>query len=339
MTGVTGAGPWPGTEPLAAQSTVLGDLTDVPDDVQGLPFTVLLVDRGPWADPLGRSVGLLVDLPAELGPHGWKLADHPGSDVTRARSFTGEDLDALAVAAYGYTGPLVVPVLGPVSLAARTDLAHGDRVLSDPAALRDAADSLAAGLAEHLAALVRAVPGVQPRVLLHEPLLGQAMAGVVPTFSGRGQLRAIGGQLAAERIGTVVAAARAAGAVGVTVHVGPGWGVLGVARAAGADAVGLELAGLGEPAWESLAEAIEGGTALWAQLPAATVAREGGADPKGHAETLVGPWLRVGLPVGALAGTVLVAGRPERAWTPDDARTTLGDAVLAARVVADRALA
>ncbi len=339
MTGITGAGPWPGTDPLAAQSTVLGDLTDVPDDVQGLPFAVLLVDRGPWADPLGRSIALLVDLPAELGPHGWKLADHPGADVTRARSFAGQDLDALAVAAHGYTGPLVVPVLGPISLAARTDLAHGDRVLSDPAALHDAADSLAAGLAEHLATLVRVLPGAQPRVLLHEPLLGQAMAGAVPTFSGRGQLRAIKGQLAAERIGAVVTAARAAGAVGVTVHVGPGWGVLGAARAAGADAVGLELAGLDEPAWEALAGAVEGGTALWAQLPAATPAQGGGADPKGHAESLVGPWLRVGLPVAALAGTVLVAGRPDRAWTPDAARSALGDAVLAARVVVDRALA
>ncbi len=337
MTGVTGAGPWPGTDPLAAQRAVLDALTQVAEGVEGLPFTVLLVDRGPWGEPVGRSAALLVDLPTELGPHGWKLADHAGADLARARSFAREDLDALAVAAHGYAGPLVVPVLGPISLAARTDLAHGDRVLSDPWAVRDTADSLAAGLAEHLAALVRAVPGAQPQLLLHEPQLGQAMAGAVPTFSGRGQLRAIGGQLAAERIGTVVAAARAAGAAGVTVHVGAGWGVLGAAHAAGADAVGLELAGLDEPAWEGLAEAVEGGTALWAQLPPAMPSP--GAVPTDLAGALVGPWLRVGLPLHGLMRTVLVAGRPEGPWTPEAARAALGDLVRTARVVVDRALA
>ena len=339
MTAVTGAGPWPGTEPLQAQTTVMGDLTDVPAEVEGLPFAVLLVDRGPWGEALGRSVALLAELPVELGVHGWKLTDHAGVDLTRARSFVGEDLDALAVAAHGYTGPLVVPVLGPVSLAARVDLAHGDRVLSDPAAVRDAADSLAAGLAEHLTALVRAVPGAVPRVLVHEPLLAQAVAGVIPTFSGRGQLRAVAGPVAAERIGALVAAARAAGASGVTVHVGTGWGVLAAARAAGADAVGLDVGTLTEPAWEKVAVAVEGGAALWAQLPPAESSQCAGPDVTGHAETLVEPWRRVGLPVAALADVVLVAGRPDRAWTPDAARAALGDVVRAARVVVDRALA
>ncbi len=339
MTAVTGAGPWPGTDPLSAAVTVVGDLTDTPSDVDGLPFAPLLVDRGPWGEALGRSVGLLVDLPAELGTHGWKLADHAGSDLVRARSFAREDLDALAVAAHGYAGPLVVPVLGPISLAARVDLAHGDRVLADPAALRDAAESLAAGLADHLAALVRAVPGAVPRVLLHEPLLAQAVAGVIPTFSGRGQLRAIHGPVAAERVGVVVAAARDAGASGITVHVGPGWGVVGAAKASGADAVGLDVGGLPEPAWERVAAAVEGGLGIWAQLPPATSSQCAGQDPAGHAEVLVGPWRRVGLPVHALADAVLVAGRPERVWTPDAARAALGDAVRAARVVVDRALA
>jgi hypothetical protein len=339
VTAVTGAGPWPGSDPLAALTVVLGDLTDTPAGVDGLPFLPLLVDRGPWGEALGRSLGFLVDLRAELGVHGWKLTDHVGSDLVRARSFAGEDLDALAIAAHDYAGPLVVPVLGPISLAARVDLAHGDRILSDPAALRDAADSLAAGLAEHLAALTRAVPGAVLRVLLHEPLLTQAVAGAVPTFSGRGQLRAIAGQVAAERIGAVVAASRGAGTTGVAVHVGTGWGVLGAAKAAGADAVGLDVGGLPEPAWENVASAVEGGVGLWAQLPPATSSQRGGADPKGHAETLVGPWHRVGLPVAGLADVVLVAGRPDRAWTPDAARATLGDAVRAARVVVDRALA
>lgn len=312
MTAVTGAGPWPGTEPLQAQTTVVEDLTDTPAGVDGLPFAVVLVDRGPWGDQLGRSVGMLVDLPAELGVHGWRFADRAGADLTRAGAFAGQDLDALAVAAHGYAGPIVVPVLGPLSLAARVDLARGDRVLSDPAALRDVADSLAAGLRERLVALVRAVPGAQPRVLLHEPLLAEAVAGMLPTFSGRGQLRAVPGPVAAERIGAVVAAAQAAGAAGATVHIGSGWGVLGAAEA---------------------------GTALWAQLPPAAPARGAAPDAASRAEVLVGPWRRVGLPVARLADAVLVAGRPDRAWTLDAARAALGDVVRAARVVVDRALA
>jgi hypothetical protein len=312
----------------------MGDLTETPSDVDGLPFAPLLVDRGPWGDALGRSVALLVDLPAELGVHGWKLTDHAGSDLARSRSFAREDLDALAVAAHGYDGPLVVPVLGPISLAARVDLAHGDRILSDPAALRDAAESLAAGLEEHLAALTRAVPGARPRVLLHEPLLALAVAGVIPTFSGRGQLRAILGPVAAERIGVLVGAARGAS---VTLHVGTGWGVAAAAKAAGADSLGLEVGGLPELAWERVAQEVEAGVGFWAQLPASSSTATN--DPKGHAETLVAPWRRVGLPVKQLADAVLVAGRPERTWTPDSARSALGDVVRAARVVVDRALA
>ena len=339
MTAVTGAGQWPGTEPLQAQTVVVGDLTDIPSNVDGLPFQVLLVDRGPWGEALGRSAALLVDLPAELGPHGWRLTDHAGADLTRARSFIGEDLDALAVAAYGYAGPLVVPVLGPLSLAAQVDLARGDRMLSDPAALRDAADSLAAGLAEHLTALVRAVPAAVPRVLLHEPLLAQAVAGVIPTFSGRGQLRAIPGPVAAERVAAVVAAARAVGASGVTLHVGTGWGVVAAAKASGADAVGLEIGAVTEAGWERVAEAVEGGLGLWAQLPPAASSQCAGPDVAGHAETLVGPWRRVGLPVTSLADVVLVAGRPDGPWTPDRARAALNDVIRAARVVVDHALA
>jgi len=169
VTAVTGAGPWPGAEPLSAAVTVMGDLTETPSDVEGLPFTPVLVDRGPWSDALGRSVAMLVDLPAEIGVHGWKLTDHAGGDLLRARSFAGQDLDALAVAAHGYEGPLVVPVLGPISLAARVDLAHGDRILSDPAALRDAAESLAAGtpvLVTPVGGLPEAVRALCPQLVL-----------------------------------------------------------------------------------------------------------------------------------------------------------------------------
>ena len=81
MIGVSGPGAWPGEDVLEAQTTVLGDLVDVPPEVRGLPFLVHLPARGPSGTLVARTLGLLVDLPAELGPHGWRLADRPGGDL------------------------------------------------------------------------------------------------------------------------------------------------------------------------------------------------------------------------------------------------------------------
>ncbi|TGY84511.1 hypothetical protein, partial [Cellulomonas shaoxiangyii] len=226
MTAVTGSGTWPGTDALEAATTVVGDLTSTPSEVDGLPFAPLLPARGPWGDRAGAALALLEDLPAELGPHGWKLTDRPGGDLTRARAGAREDLDALAVAAHGYAGPLVLPVLGPHTLAAEVYLARGDRVLSDPGALRDVVASLAAGLAARLADVRRTVPGATVRVLLHEPMLAAVLAGVVPSFSGRDRLRRVPGPTAAEGLGAVADAARAAGAEALVVHGGTAWAAL-----------------------------------------------------------------------------------------------------------------
>ncbi len=332
MTGVSGTGAWPGEDVLEAQSVVVGDLTDTPPEVQGLPFAVRLGARGPGATLVGQGLGMLVDLPAELGPHGWKLADRPGADLARTRALLREDLDALAVACHGYTGPLVVPVAGPVTLAASTYLARGDRVLADAGALRDLADSSAAGLVEHLAALDRAVPGVTPTVLLHEQLLAQAVAGVLPSFSGYARLRAVPGPVAAERVGAVVSAAREAGAR-VVVHGGTAWTALPAIRASGADGFALEVATLDDRAWERVAETVEQGLALWAHVPPQRSSQCAGPDAVGQARALTEPWRAVGLPAAGLDDVVLLAGDgPSR---PDDARGALAGVVRAARVVAE----
>lgn len=332
MIGVSGTGAWPGQDVLEAQTVVVGDLVDTPAEVQGLPFTVHLPERGPGATLVGRALALLVDLPAELGPHGWKLADRPGGDLARARALAREDLDALAVAAHGYAGPLVVPVLGPVTLAASTYLARGDRVLADAAALRDLADSLAAGLVEHLAAVLRAVPGAQPVVLLHEPLLAQTIAGVLPSFSGYARLRAVPGPVAGERVGAVVAGARGTGAR-VAVHGGTAWTALPTIRAARPDAVALEVGALDERAWERVAETVEAGLQLWAHLPPQQSSQCAGPDAVGQARTLTVPWRSVGLPAAGFDDVVLLAGDPPSG--PDEARGALAGVVRAARVVAE----
>lgn len=336
MTGATGSGPWPGDDVLEAQTVVVGDLADTPTGVTGLPFTVRLPRRGPWGGPTGTAATLLVDLPTELGPHGWKLADRPGGDLARAQALRREDLDALAVAAHGLTGPLVVPVTGPLTLAARLYLARGDRVVSDRGALEELTWSLAAGIAEHLADVRRLVPGVEPVVLLHEPLLAQVVAGVLPSFSGYSALRAVPAPAATELLGVVVRGARP-GAGQVVVHGGATWTALRPAVAAGADGVALALPGLDERAWEHIAEAVEQGTALWAELPPLTSSQCAGPDLRAQADALTVPWRRVGLPAEGLARATLLPPAPDASATPDQARAALAAAVRAAELVAERA--
>jgi hypothetical protein len=353
VTGVAGLGPWPGTEPLEAQQTVLGDLTDLRDGLDGLPWLVRLPARGP-GDSLAAADGLalLVELPAELGPHGWRLADRPGRDAQRLAAARVERVDVLAVAAHGWTGPLVLPVCGPLTLAASVYLARGDRALADEGAVEEITESLVAGVAGHLAAVRRSVPGAAPTVLLHEPALAAVVAGVLPTFSGYARLRAVPGGAAAERLARVVEGLRAAGAERVVVHVGAGGDVLPVARAARPDAVGVEVAGLDERRWERVAEAVEQGTALWAQVPRPATSQCAGPDVRGVAESVLGGWGRVGLERARLRDVVLLAppvvpgagaagaGAPGARGVgggAGEARDVLASVVRAASLVAERA--
>jgi len=330
---VTGTGPWPGLDVLEAQTVVVGDLVDTPSEVAGLPFTVQLAERGPWGDRTGRAAALLAELPTELGPHGWKLADRPGRDLARAQAYGREDVDALAVAGHGYVGPLVVPVLGPMTLAASLYLSRGDRVVSDAGAVRELAASLAAGLAEHLAAIRRSVPGAEPTVLLHEPLLAQVMAGVLPSFSGYSALRSVPGPVAAERIRDVATGAGAP----VVVHGGTAWTSLGAIRAADVDGFALAVDALDERSWEKVAEVVEGGLAFWPELPPQASSQCAGPDVTGQADTLTRPWRSVGLAMAGLRDVVLLAGDITGKGSPDDARAVLAGLVRAARIVAERA--
>ena len=365
MTGVTGHGPWPGTDVVEAQSLVVGSLTEVPSEVTGMPFAVQLGARGPAADATGRAVAQLVDLPVELGAHGWKLSDGRGRDGARAQSLLGEDLDALAIAALGYAGPLVVPVTGPLTLAARLYLARGDLVLSDVGALHELAESFAAGVGEHLAAVRRAVPGAEVRLLVHEPELERVLAGTVRSFSGYSALRSVPGPVAVERLGALVDATRAAGAVAVVVAAGAGRSALTTVGSARADALAVPVTGLGDAAWERLAESHERGTGLWLDLPDASSAAPGGdrgagdpgpadrgrssrggpergrpsagSDVPATADLVVRPWRRVGLPLVGLRDVVLLPAPPTAATTPDEARAALGRTIRVAQVVAERA--
>lgn len=343
MTAVSGHGPWPGVDrdELEAQQIVLGDLADLPTGVDALPFLTQLSDRGPGADPLGRTAALLAELPVEMGPHGWKLTDHPGADQRRAGTFLREDLGALAIAAHGHTGPFALEVLGPWTLAASLWSARGDRVLADPGARHELALSLAEGVRAHVAAVRQQVPGVGDVVVqLAEPQLGAVHAGVLPTFSGYARLRSVPGPDLVEGLRPVVDAVHDAGARAV-VHLGPTWSGLPPAVLAGADAVGLDVGDVGwdERAWELVARAAEKGVGLWAGLPAAKVSQCAGPMLGELVHLVAEPWRRIGLPASGLDGLTLLSAPRRPLAGVDASRAELANLGRIAEALAERAAA
>src|SRR5580693_2861180 len=174
----TGIGSMPGTDPAEAMRVVAGELPD-------FPYLPELPDRGPGADLTGRTAGLLIDMPAEVTLRGWRLTDHPGRDLARARSMLSHDLDELEEVLDGFRGPLKIQLCGPWTLAATLELPHTmNMALSDPGAVADLTASLAEGAAAHVAELAKRVPGAQLVVQFDEPALPAVARGEVPTASG-----------------------------------------------------------------------------------------------------------------------------------------------------------
>ncbi|MEV4565828.1 methionine synthase [Nonomuraea sp. NPDC049419] len=181
----SGVGSHPGNDHLEAVRVVFGE-------VPGLPYLPELPARGVGADMVGRTAALLIDLPVEVQPSGWRLTDRPGRDHQRAVDHLRRDLDGLEEVGHDYAGPLKLQVCGPWTLAATIELKHGDKMLSDAGAVRDLTASLAQGVAEHCAEVRRRLPGVTDIVLqLDEPGLPGVLAGTVPTASGFGRLAAV----------------------------------------------------------------------------------------------------------------------------------------------------
>ncbi|WP_113700094.1 methionine synthase [Nonomuraea lactucae] len=181
----TGIGSHPGQDHLEAARVVFGE-------VPGLPYLPELPARGVGADMVGRTAALLVDLAVEVQPSGWRLTDRPGRDHQRAADHLRRDLDGLEEVGHAYEGPLKLQVCGPWTLAGTIELRHGDKILSDHGAVRDLTASLAQGVGDHVAEVLRRLPGVTEIVLqLDEPRLPGALAGTVPTASGFGRLPAV----------------------------------------------------------------------------------------------------------------------------------------------------
>lgn len=184
----TGIGSMPGGDARETAKTVVGSFED-------FPYLAELPARGPGADMLGRTIGMLVEMYAHVEPSGWRVSDRPGRDTKRARSWLGEDLDALEEFTQGYEGPLKVQAVGPWTLAAGLELRGGESALGDPGACRDLAGSLAEGLRAHLADVRRRVPGAQVVLQLDEPSLISVLRGQIRTASGYRTHRAVDRQV------------------------------------------------------------------------------------------------------------------------------------------------
>lgn len=230
---------------------VFGELPD-------LPYLPELPARGVGADMVGRTASLLVDLPVEVQPSGWRFADRPGRDLRRARDHLKRDLDALEEIAQDYTGLLKIQICGPWTLAGAVELRYGDKTLADTGAVRELAESLAEGLSVHLASVRARVPGAEVVVQLDEPGLPGVLAGSVPTASGFGRLAAVEPPIASERLRAVLPED-----VFTLVHCCAPGVPYEVLRTAGAKGISLDATLLRRRDEDRLGEAIEAGTAFF----------------------------------------------------------------------------
>ncbi len=311
----TGIGSLPGADIREAVRIAFGEVP--------LPFLPELPARGPGADLVGRTAGLLVDLPVDLYAARWRVTSRPGRDVRRILDLWERDLDALTEQADGYAGALKVQAAGPWTLAASLQLPVGGPMLRDRGAVRELTGSLAEGLARHVAELHRRVPGAALLLQLDEPSLPAVLAGQVPTESGFATLRAVEEPDARDALRQVVAATE----VPVVVHCCAADVPVSLIREAGAAGVALDLSLVSS--LDPLGEALDAGFGLFAgAFPAV-----GAPPPAGRvAATVTGLWSKLGLPADRLPAQVVVTPACGAAdASPADARAGLTTARDAAR--------
>jgi methionine synthase II (cobalamin-independent) len=320
----TGIGSLPGVDPGEAARAVLDLLPDLP----ALPE---LPARGAPADLIGRGAALLVDLPVDLQPTGWRLVDRGSRDGSRARDLLARDLDAFEDAVAGEPlARLKVQAPGPWTLAAGLELTRGERALSDHAAVRDLAASLAEGLRLQLADLGRRFPGVELVLQLDEPSLPAVLAGRIPTPSGFGSYRSPDAQTALDRLAEVVQAAER-----TVVHCCAPRPPVELFRRAGAAGLSVDL--LLEQSDQALGEAVEAGVVLLLGVVAST----GEAPPTvdDALRPVRGLWRRLGLdPERMPTSVVLTPSCGLAGASPAYARAALGRCTEAARALAEEPL-
>ncbi|PWH05412.1 hypothetical protein DEO23_12575 [Brachybacterium endophyticum] len=289
---------------------------------------------------LPQSLALLAGTTGDLTSYGWRIGPGAGRAWRVAGELHARVLEAARIALLGYEGPLQVSALGPLTLAASTFLASGERTLSDRGALRDLPHLLAEGLAGEVAAVRSHVPGADVHLHLDDSAAMPVLAGRIPTPSGYRRYPAlpapeIGGlwQVLLEALGE--SADLDPGRI--TLAPGTEPSLLGAARTAGARHLAFSPAalpviggqgtrgaghGTGRRTWEDLAEAREAGLELDLVL-----------DPRRAEpvlEAVAHSWRELGYGPRELAGFTLMAHRPAsaRSATADPAAEGAHDDLL-----------
>jgi methionine synthase II (cobalamin-independent) len=324
----TGVGSMPGGDARETAKAITGSF-------ETFPHVAELPARGPGADMIGRTIGMLVDLYAHVEPSGWRISDRPGRDTKRAVSWLGEDLDALEEYTQGYEGPLKVQAVGPWTLAAALELRGGEAALSDPGACRDLLGSLVEGLREHLAEVRRRVPGARIALQLDEPSLTAVLQGRVRSASGYRTYRAVDRSVVEGALRELVGLGAGLGeGVPVVVHSCAPEVPFALLRRTGVAGISFDFGLLTERDEETIGEAVEGGTRLFAGVvPGTDAALSDPADSVNGVRTL---WRRLGLRPGTLAESVVITPSCGLAGaSPPYARAALAHCVRAAKSLAD----
>jgi methionine synthase II (cobalamin-independent) len=318
----TGIGSLSGTDIVEAVKIVFGELPD-------LPYLPELPARGPGADMIGRSAGLLQELPVELYAARWRVASRPGADARRTADLRKRDLDTLTDQAADYHGPLKLQAAGPWTLATHIELRTGGAVLRDLGAVRDLTGSLAEGLRGHVAEVAARIPGARVLLQLDEASLPAVQSGQVPTESGLRTLPAVDRSTVVQGLRAVIDRV----GVPVVVHCCAPDAPVTLVREAGAVGIALDLDLLGD--LDPLSEALDAGFGLLAgaaptRAPEPPTAAE-------LADRLGRLWRRLGFPAEQLPRQVVVTQACGLAGaTSEYARAALVACREAARRLAER---
>jgi hypothetical protein len=151
-------------------------------------FLPILPKRGPGADPVGRTAGLLSSISSDFStsviPSGWQIARTAGLDMQRAHNFLRQDQDAMEEHAEGFAERFTATVVGPVSWSAMVESASGEKLIRDLGAVSEVSSVLAEAIRAHLDSIQRILPKARLTVVLEEPHASAACDGSILTASG-----------------------------------------------------------------------------------------------------------------------------------------------------------
>ncbi|MFY9330630.1 MAG: hypothetical protein WAO41_03005 [Candidatus Nanopelagicales bacterium] len=254
----TGIGSMPGVEVDEQTRIISGELPD-------LPHIAELPGRGPGADMIGRTAGLLCQISSafaiETTPSGWRLCDQPGRVMRRAQSWLGEDCDSAQHHFFG-ANHIKLQVCGAWTMAASIDMRNGERALRDHAFCADLGQVLVDAVLTHMADIKRRLPDAKVWVQIDEPLLPAVIAARIRTASGLATYRAIDAPRVQAQLEALVSAIHDHDA-SVVVHCCAPNAPVALARASGADAVAVDL-GEAHPAMhDDLAQTLDSGGTLF----------------------------------------------------------------------------